>query len=417
MQFSNATWLWALTGLFIPIGIHLLSRKEGKVILIGSLRYLRESPTAQFRHIKLNEIILLVLRCVMVILLVLWLAGMKLNVNEQKNKKWVVIEKGIERSKQYGTFIDSPRLRGFEVRWLSSGFPVLADSAALQSVDNYWALAEALASLELDSAAVISYNFQSRFRGERIALPEHIRWLTQDPENNIFAAQMIADGDSLFIREGSSSRTLTSFETVRVKRDDVNDTSLIEEKKQIDIVIFFSPDFDYDRKIVEAALKSIDAITPHSLNISARPSTEWRDQDMDWTIWLSTDSIPWKDAREAIVFRTCAIKTGLLLPPGSPACNQTGIHSWLITKRLNQETAVKEHFTLDLASMILPSPPEIDRDNDRRVLSEKLAWSAGNQKQLAVVSKEALRDIDHLIMILMLLTLVAERWLAFKRNQ
>ena len=62
MQSAQPIMLWALAGLSIPIAIHLLSRKEGKVIYLGSLRHLRETSTQQFRGIKLNEILLLVLR-------------------------------------------------------------------------------------------------------------------------------------------------------------------------------------------------------------------------------------------------------------------------------------------------------------------------------------------------------------------
>ena len=39
----------------VPVAIHLLSRKEGKVIKVGSLRHLRETTTRQFRSLKPNE--------------------------------------------------------------------------------------------------------------------------------------------------------------------------------------------------------------------------------------------------------------------------------------------------------------------------------------------------------------------------
>jgi len=71
MQFKQPILLWALAGLIVPLAIHLLSRKEGQVIRLGSLRHLRETSTQQFRGIKLNEILLLALRSLLVILFVL----------------------------------------------------------------------------------------------------------------------------------------------------------------------------------------------------------------------------------------------------------------------------------------------------------------------------------------------------------
>ncbi|MEJ0032271.1 MAG: BatA domain-containing protein [Bacteroidota bacterium] len=75
MTFVNPSYLWALASLAIPIAIHLLSRKEGKVIRVGSLRHVEESNTSQFKSIRLNEILLLLLRCLMISLVVLFMSG------------------------------------------------------------------------------------------------------------------------------------------------------------------------------------------------------------------------------------------------------------------------------------------------------------------------------------------------------
>src|SRR5687767_7801250 len=99
IQFSNPMWLWGLSALLIPIGIHLLSRKEGKIINIGSVRHLRETDTARFSSIRLNEILLLVLRCLLLTLLVLLLAGTKVSVKGLSDRQWLVIEKDIEKEK------------------------------------------------------------------------------------------------------------------------------------------------------------------------------------------------------------------------------------------------------------------------------------------------------------------------------
>src|SRR6187401_594471 len=100
MLFANPIWLWALAGLLIPIGIHLLSRKEGQVIRIGSLRHLQETNTQQFKGIRLNEIVLLILRCTLIILFVLLMSGLSFERVNKSEAKWVVIEKGLENIRE-----------------------------------------------------------------------------------------------------------------------------------------------------------------------------------------------------------------------------------------------------------------------------------------------------------------------------
>src|SRR5690349_13991138 len=98
MYFSNPIWLWALTGISIPIAIHLLSRKEGKVIRIGSLRHLQETSTQQFKGIRLNELALLALRCLLIILFVMILSGLSLHWTNSNKVSWVLVEKGLENT-------------------------------------------------------------------------------------------------------------------------------------------------------------------------------------------------------------------------------------------------------------------------------------------------------------------------------
>ena len=89
MQFVNAIWLWGLTGLIIPIGIHLLSRKQGKVIRFGSIRHLDETSTRHFRAISLTTCRLTAI--LFIFLLVLLLAESsttRKNTNAATKEDW-----------------------------------------------------------------------------------------------------------------------------------------------------------------------------------------------------------------------------------------------------------------------------------------------------------------------------------------
>src|SRR5882757_9264627 len=118
MQLSNPIFLWTLAGLSVPIAIHLLSKKEGKIIRLGSLRHLQETSTQQFRGIRLNEILLLTLRCLLMVILSLLLSG--LHWDSSGTSRWVLIEKGLENQPKLIAALDSLSNHGYEPRWLSA---------------------------------------------------------------------------------------------------------------------------------------------------------------------------------------------------------------------------------------------------------------------------------------------------------
>src|SRR5258707_10816615 len=126
-MFGNPAYLFALAGLVIPVVIHFLSRKEGKVIKLGSVRHVVETSTQQFKGIKLNEIILLLLRCAMVTVFSLLLSGLRCSY--QGKEKWTIVEKGLAGLPHLQSVLDSLKNDGYSLRLLANGFPDLKDSS------------------------------------------------------------------------------------------------------------------------------------------------------------------------------------------------------------------------------------------------------------------------------------------------
>src|SRR5690606_8548452 len=112
IQFANPLWLWGLAGLIIPVAIHLLSRREGKTIPFGTLRFLDETPSSQFRGIRLNEILLLLVRSLCIIILVLFLSG--ISIKDQSRTKILLIEDAITDISRVSGIIDSLTNAGYQ---------------------------------------------------------------------------------------------------------------------------------------------------------------------------------------------------------------------------------------------------------------------------------------------------------------
>src|SRR6267142_2645375 len=176
-MFSNPSYLFALTGLVIPVVIHFLSRKEGKVIKLGSVRHVVETSTQQFKGIKLNEIILLMLRCAMITVFSLLLSGLRCSTQDQE--KWALVEKDLASLPHLNSALDSLKNDGYSLHLLTRGFPDLKDSSENSEEINYWQLTEDLKTKNLSEAIVFSKNNIDHFKGKRVALPANVRWISQ----------------------------------------------------------------------------------------------------------------------------------------------------------------------------------------------------------------------------------------------
>jgi hypothetical protein len=419
IQLSNPMWLWGLTATLIPIAIHLLSRKEGKTIYLGSIRHLRESDSAQFSSIRLNEIILLIIRCLLIAVIVLLLSGLKVSSISDDAKKWVVIEPGVEHNKNINTYLDSLNQKGYEVHRLAENFPMAGDSLS-RPYSDYWAAVEELRSLNLKDVIVISYGLEKKFVGDRVPVPDNFRWINVDKTQQQIPAYALSLHDTVWTRLASFSPEKTSVETRMISSIDFNhlnnEHSEIRNNDSITITIVSDVAFSYDQKIVLACLRAIQKTTPRKFLIKMTPPSQMP-VHQTWTIWLSNEKVD-ERKKNSIGFVECRVKTSSLLIP-SELAGLSSDHAinfdYVLTARLNEEIAIQQNLAQQLASIILNDSTTIQQ-LDSRVLPEQFIWS---QQKVASVSDgdNSLRPIDFYLIALFMGILIAERWLAFKRNQ
>ena len=70
-SFLNSSILFGLAAVAIPLIIHLLTRQKVKKIYFSSLLFLKELKAQKIRRIKIRQILLLIIRCLIVLLLLL----------------------------------------------------------------------------------------------------------------------------------------------------------------------------------------------------------------------------------------------------------------------------------------------------------------------------------------------------------
>lgn len=404
MQLANPIFLWALTGLSIPIGIHLLSRKEGKVIRLGSLRHVHETSTQQFRGIRLNEILLLVIRCLLIILFTLILSG--LNWNSIGETRWVLIEKGLESQPPLITMLDSLKEEGYEVRVLTEDFPLVEESDSISSVANYWELIEQLSSRNLSDVIVFAQNRSDHFKGVRSTLPDNVRWISQPlPVFDYTLEAVQIKGDSISVREGHTSSEATYFTTKTVSRS--TEITEAQSPDTVSITLVSDKKYRYDLKIIEAALRAINKSFPVELKVTESTSF---DTSSDWRIWFSDNDLPKFHNSKILQIKLSNQSDELIAPLKA--------NHWIISRRLNEEVALQENLTLKLASLLLPKV-ELEKKakaNDRRMVSDSVAWAATSGDFKTVVSALP-NSANHYLIVLLMVLLLVERMVAYKRNQ
>ncbi|UKT66050.1 BatA domain-containing protein [Pedobacter mucosus] len=129
MQFLYPIGLLALAGLIIPLIIHLWNVKQGKTLKIGSIALLGESSRASSKSFKINDWLLLLLRCLLLILLSFILAQPFIKKTlSGKNLGWVLVEKSNfpKVYKDNRKTVDSLTKLGFEIHDFNVGFAPLS---------------------------------------------------------------------------------------------------------------------------------------------------------------------------------------------------------------------------------------------------------------------------------------------------
>jgi len=405
MHFTNPIALWALAGLSLPIAIHMLSRKEGKVIRIGSLRHLHETSTRQFKGIRLNEIVLLALRCLLIILFVFLLSGLAFNGFTNSETKWVLVEKGLEYNREVERQLKNFHELGYELHWLSDGFPLLKDSISSTNSIQYRSLAEKLETKQLSEAVVLATNKINNFSGIRTPLPANIRWIGVIDEPVEFTLNVHKLSDSAFIRRGYSNANETYFTTQSVSSSSLSETA--NEQDTLSLTVYYDQEHAYDKKITEAILRSIEISFALPMKIAFKMDSKFLPDHANWVIWLSKDPIP---PTENILY----IKEA----SGSPLIIQEQKHKWRITKSLNEEIALQENLSVKIASIIIPSNyyRALALKKDQRMIHNSEAWSKQTADKNRITT-QSLQSADSYLILLFLITLLIERLLAYNKNQ
>ena len=341
IQFLSPILLLLSLSVLIPIVIHLLSRRRGKTLKIGSVKLIAESQSSKFKNLKLSEVMLLLLRTTLLILLALLLAKPywidHKSINESEGKHWVLISPEILdkiNDSSINTKIDSLISNGYEPHLFDSKFPKInwnVKDEIDQSLQNYWSLLREADSILPPGSQLVVFapNQLKYFRGERPQLNSEYTWYPIESEKSQWIEKAKIHKDKLLVTLGFSDSSKTFFreyefeiprtprifsgnnmppvevvpdlkrEEIRIRiiqaSNDYSDVFRIQTNPSKRVVqIFYEEDRVDDANYVRAAVEAVEEIIkiPISISMLGMKDFEKVTNSPELIFWLSSEEIP-----------------------------------------------------------------------------------------------------------------------------
>ncbi|WP_299323616.1 BatA domain-containing protein [uncultured Maribacter sp.] len=430
MSFAQPSYLWALLGLLVPIAIHLWSKKEAKTIKIGSVQLLSESKSRQSSSIQLNEWWLLLLRMAIISLITLVMAKPQWQSKVNNSKLTYVIEPELARNENFmARFTDVQADQ--EIRLLQSGLPKndieldkLEDS---RSVD-HWSLASEMDALETDSIIVFTNGYAKELKGARPETIHDINWIVLDSaqtvekpllayqkEKNIalftannspvvskIATKTIELGDAYQLTSNGDSLQVSSSSSVKIP---------LIQQSALEVSLVYTDSLSTDKRYIEAALAALSTYLNREIKVESFLDSELlENKEADLMIWLSTKPAP-VTARKTLVFKNDSIANSLIT-------NDENENTFYITERITTENALSGRLTENLLSIL-------DVDEELRELQANADIRSVTEADLETnfiessTSKthQARWNLNPYLWIVLLVLLIVERFVAYKRKQ
>jgi hypothetical protein len=227
LNIGNTLYLLAALGILVPLLIHLWNRKPLRVIEVGSIRWLKGSSTRSTRKLRLEEWPLLLLRCLILLLFSLLLAGLYWERSREKEVEkasyYLIHPKALQQLSRQA--VDSLERSGLKVRLLAPGMPSLSDSLlwqdkAADAVDIWAVMREADRTKEVaDTVRLHTPLLQAAFSGERPALDKIYIFEERGfhAKAGVVHAEAIQLGHEIFLQQAVSGA-----ESIRFKKDTIS---------------------------------------------------------------------------------------------------------------------------------------------------------------------------------------------------
>lgn len=430
MEFANASYLWGLLGLLLPIAIHLWSRKKVVTIKVGSTKLLQASEPKQTSSIKLNEWWLLALRLLTVFLLVLILSEPNMATTQENVAISYLIEPSLLTDDRMATILDT--LPEGSVRLLEDGFPEW-DGKAVTALHtpSYWQLAQEMHRIAADSIVVFSSGRATGVRGRRPSILANTKWIVLEPmqpietalaaiqkENYVAVVTLRSDANTLsFTKDslsGNSERLEISLnkDSVVLKSSAGKNKIALDQNSPIRVAVVYDDSLKLQYQYVKAAYSAISKFLDRPIEIAVLEElNRLNTMSFNTVVSFSTDVITEDLKVTLLILKPDALAKDLI--EKGPTQN-----IFYLTQLLDSENIVREKLPEQLLKLLNRHETLAIsiQANDLRVLAESELQPLRSTGE-GMATKASVLNITPWLWLFLILVIVVERILAKVRKQ
>ena len=302
---------------------------------VGSISLMLQSDRQQAKSIRLKDLLLLLIRCLLIILLALLLAKPQYTkpLSVQSEKGWMLIEKAYVKFAydEYKLLIDSLNNAGFQFHYFEKEFKNETFTTALQQVDsierntptNYWQL---LAQLNQElppelPVYLFTTNNLIHFKGRRSAVNLNLHWQKFKTDNTPSKYVVNAYENAIrkfAVKVANSTAIGTSIDNQQwdpnalpstlIYNKDSNYLSLaagnLQTRVEVDTsalnVCIYSGKFASDAAYLKAALDAIKTFGDYKISYKLVKNLNEIPNELHWLFWLSDEAIPQTKSAQTI---------------------------------------------------------------------------------------------------------------------
>jgi hypothetical protein len=412
MNFVNSTYLFALLGFLIPIAIHLWNKKEAKVIKVGSIQFVPTQDSNQSKSIQLNEVFLLLLRCLILGIISFLMVGLIIKENKV-SKNIALVDPRVLQDDRVQTALDSMMDR-YEIRLMIDNLPVYdPEEEVEQASQKLWALANDINKLNSDSIIIFSNQTLVDTKGKRPEINKVVNIISIDPletKRYLAAAYQLADRFVLFYGSSNGFSTTYIKQVVAELPDKVviddNEVKLkdqltgipLKRLDTLEVAMVYEDEFLKDKTILDAQIRGIAEYTGFPIKVTAQKGKELT-SEFDWLIWLTEAEIP--DAQA----KSISIKKDEFKPLLYEGIDDRSYH---LNSRLNYDNVLANDLSNKLLELFYELPVDA---NDQRIISSSQLNPVKNVN-IETLQAQIKAGNQYWLWVLLFLVLVFERFVS-----
>jgi len=431
MTFANPIFLWGILGTLVPLAIHLWSKQDARVVLIGSIELLQEQESVKSRRLKLDEKVLLILRMLLILLLSLLAAGPRFELTSESEKRNLAILITPALAGAIDDYMPDETLNNARfVGIFKEGLPKWEpDKVYNQKEGDYWQLISEVERLREDSVIIISQQLLKNVKGKRPTTSKNIIWLQageEDVHKGIIKAREDSEGTRAWLAQSNTQQTKVT--QLRITDQTPNSTIIkkgetfdsiryqnqknwlpIRKKESYVVGLVNHADFEGEQFYLKKALETINDHLEIDIQIKELQDGEQELSDLNLLIDLKNGEHVIDSNQKLLTYQKDEFA-----PLIAESVRQ---NHYYLTDRLNIENITDRDLIAHLIEIISPNleaKAELEKVDARSVGLDQLNPTTAQKE---IETKKALMDGSNYLWTLLLVILGVERTLSFVRKQ